>query len=48
LSKSLMRPFLIEVRHIGFEDAGEVAPTQHKEMIQTLLSDTAEKPFARV
>jgi ATP/maltotriose-dependent transcriptional regulator MalT len=38
-----MRPFLIEVRHTGIEDAGEMALTQHKEMIRTLPADTAQK-----
>ncbi len=46
MSQPLMRPCLIEIRHIGFRDAAELALTQDEKMIQTLPANTAQKPFA--
>jgi len=42
LAKTLMRPGVIEVVHVGFHDSPEMTFTQDQDMIKTFAADTAQ------
>jgi hypothetical protein len=46
LSNSLMRPVLVEVRHVCAEHAPKVGLAQHHDVVQALAPDAAEEPLA--